>query len=166
MASAFIGEIRMFAGTFAPLNWAFCNGQLLSIAENNALFALIGTTYGGDGQQTFGLPNLQSRIPIHRGPGFVFGQLGGTENVTLTVNQIPSHNHQVAAATSANSKSPAGAVYGGNTSDHVYTANAPSAQMNAGMVGIGGGSQPHNNMMPFVVVNFIIALYGIFPSQN
>jgi microcystin-dependent protein len=166
MSQPFIGEIRMFGGNFAPAGWAFCNGQVMSIAQNNALFALIGTTYGGDGVQTFNLPNLMGRLPTHQGGGFVIGQLAGTENVTLTLNQIPQHNHSVAAATSANSKSPSGAVYGGNTADHVYTANAPSAQMNAGMVGIGGGSQPHSNMMPYGVVSFIISLFGIFPSQN
>jgi microcystin-dependent protein len=166
MSQPYIGEIRMFGGNFAPQGWAFCNGQTMSIAQNNALFALIGTTYGGDGVNTFNLPNLMGRLPIHQGTGFVIGQLSGTESVTLTLNQIPQHNHSVAAATSANAKSPSGTVYGGNTADHVYTANAPSAQMNAGTVGIGGGGQSHNNMMPYGVVSFIISLFGIFPSQN
>ena len=165
MSEPYIGEIRMFAGNFAPVNWAFCNGQLIAIAENEALFAVIGTTYGGDGQSTFALPNLQGRVPIHQGSGFVIGQLAGTETVTLTTNQIPSHTHAVAALANANAKSPSNAVYGGQTNDQIYSA-AAGGQMNAGMVQLAGGSQPHDNMMPFVAVSFIIALFGIFPSQN
>jgi microcystin-dependent protein len=154
----------MFGGNFAPVGWALCNGALMSIAENTALFSLIGTTYGGDGQSTFGLPDLRGRLPVHQGNSFVLGQLAGTETVTLTTNQMPAHTHQVVARTAATAGSPSGAVYGGNT-DSIYTAT-PSAPMNAAMIGIGGGSQPHNNMMPYLVVNFIIALEGIYPSRN
>ena len=166
MSQPFIGEIRMFGGNFAPVNWAFCNGQLMAIAQNDALFALIGTTYGGDGQTTFQLPDLRGRLPMHQGSGFVIGQIAGSETVTLTTAQMPQHTHTVSALTTANAPSPTGGVYGGNTADSIYTANAPSVQMNAGVVGIGGGSQPHENMMPFGVVNFIICLFGIFPSRS
>jgi microcystin-dependent protein len=169
MATSFIGEIRMFGGNFPPQGWAFCNGQILAIAENDALFALIGTTFGGDGVQTFGLPDLRGRIPVHQGSNlgstFVIGQVSGTETVTLTSNQIAGHSHTVAAATSATVANPSGAVYGGNT-DAIYSTAAPSAPMNAAMVTSGGGGQPHDNMMPFGVVNFIISLFGVFPSRN
>jgi len=166
MGTPYIGEIRMFGGNFPPQNWAFCDGQLMSIAQNDVLFALIGTTYGGDGVNTFALPDLRGRLPMHQGSGFIIGQLGGTETVTVTANQIPAHTHTVAALTAANAVSPSSAVYGGNTPGHIYTANAPSAPMNAGMVGIGGGSLPHENMMPYGVVSFIISLFGVFPSQT
>jgi microcystin-dependent protein len=159
----------MFGGNFAPVGWAFCNGALLAISQYDALYALIGTTYGGDGQNTFALPDLRGRIPVHQGnyqgTNYIQGQLAGTETVTLTTNQMPAHTHQVVARTSATAASPSGAVYGGNT-ESIYKAGNPSAQMNAGMIGIGGGSQPHSNMMPYLVVNFIIALEGIFPSRN
>jgi microcystin-dependent protein len=166
VADPFVGEIRMFGGNFAPRGWAFCDGSVLPISQNEALFSLIGTTYGGDGQSTFNLPDLRGRLPIHQGGGFVIGQSAGTEAVTLTLNQIPQHTHAVSARTSATAGSPSGAVYGGNTTTTIYTANPPSAQMNAAMVGIGGGSQPHDNMMPYGVVSFIIALEGIYPSRN
>jgi microcystin-dependent protein len=166
MATAFVGEIRMFGGTFAPAGWALCSGQLLAISENDVLFALIGTTYGGDGVNTFALPDLRGRLPVHQGSAYVIGQRAGTETVTLTSNQIAQHTHTVAALTSANSKTPANSAYGGNTTDAVYTANAPSAPMNAAMIGPNTGNQPHDNMMPFGVVNFIISLFGVFPSRN
>jgi microcystin-dependent protein len=165
VSEPFIGEIRMFGGNFAPFGWAFCDGQVLPISQYNALFALIGTTYGGDGQNTFNLPDLRGRLPVHQGSGFTIGQSAGSETVTLTVNQMPQHTHPVSARTSANAGSPSGAMYGGNTTATIYTPN-PSAPMNAAMVGIGGGSQPHGNMMPYGVVSFIIALEGIFPSRN
>jgi microcystin-dependent protein len=155
----------MFGGNFAPVNWAFCNGQTLAISQYDALFALIGTTYGGDGQTTFNLPDLRGRVPIHQGPGFTIGQLAGSETVTLTTQQIPAHSHAVAAMTNATVNSPSVAVYGGNT-DAVYTANAPGTPMNNNVVGVGGGSQPHDNTMPFGVVSFIISLFGVFPSQS
>ena len=169
MGQSYIGEIRMFGGNFPPFGWAFCNGQTIDISENSALFNLIGTTYGGNGVTTFNLPNLQGRIPIHQGANqgvpFIIGSIGGTENVTLTLSEIPSHSHTVAAKTSATATSPSGAVYGGNAAHAIYSAKAPSAPMNAGMVGVGGGSQPHNNLMPYLAVSFIISLFGVYPSQ-
>ena len=166
MSDPYIGEIRMFGGNFAPVGWAFCNGQSMAIAENDVLFNLIGTTYGGDGVTTFNLPDLRGRLPIHQGGTFTIGQLSGTENVTLNLNQIPAHSHTVGALTAANAKNPSGAAYGGSTADPIYTAGAPSVAMNPGMVGVGGGSQAHSNMMPYGVVSFIISLFGIYPSQG
>lgn len=172
MGSPFIGEIRMFGGTFAPAGWHFCDGSIIAIDQNTALFQLIGTTYGGDGINTFALPDLRGRLPVHQGTGvgtgtpYIIGEKSGTETVTLTVNQIAQHNHSVAALTTANAATPSGSVYGGNTIDPIFTANAPSAQMAGGMIGIGGGSQPHSNVMPYLCVTFIISLFGIFPSQN
>ena len=170
MGQSYIGEIRMFGGNFPPLNWAFCDGQQMQISENDALYNLIGTAYGGDGQTTFNLPDLRGRLPIHQGVyqglNYVIGQIGGAESVTLTLQQIPSHSHTVAAKTSATATSPSGAVYGGNAADAIYSAKAPSAPMNAGMVRVGGGSQPHDNMMPYLAVSFIISLFGVYPSQG
>jgi len=166
MSQPFVGEIRMFAGNFAPVGWAFCQGQLMPISENEVLFQLIGTTYGGDGQSTFALPDFRGRVPIHQTSGFAIGQQAGTETVTLTTNQIPAHSHTVLALTTANAAATSGNVYGGgNTSFNMFVA-APSAQMNSAMIVAGGGSQPHDNNMPTVVVNFIISLFGIFPTQN
>jgi len=164
MSSPYIGEIRLVPYNFAPVGWAFCNGQLLAIADNDALFNLIGTTYGGDGQTTFELPDLQGRVPIHQTSNYAIGQLGGTESVTLTTQQIPAHNHMVATSASGNSPSPAG---------H-YPAVAPVAaygttfakNMAANSIGSGGGSQPHDNRQPSLTLNFIISLFGIFPSQT
>jgi microcystin-dependent protein len=164
VAQPYIGEIRMFCGNFAPLDWALCNGQLLPIANYDALFNLIGTTYGGDGVNTFALPNLQSRVPIHQGGNYVMGQAAGEEAHTLITSELPAHTHTVAALTAANALKPAGAVYGGN-STAIY-ATASSATMNGGMVAANPGGQPHNNMMPYLAVNFIIALFGIYPSQG
>lgn len=166
MAEPFVGEIRMFGGNFAPYGWAFCNGQSIPISQNETLYTLIGTTFGGDGVNTFNLPDLRGRLPVHQGAGFAIGQRAGEEAHTLTVNEIPQHPHTVAALTSANTKTPSGAVYGGNTTDAIYTANAPSAPMNAGMIGNNAGGQPHDNLMPFGVVSFIISLYGVFPARN
>ena len=166
MSSPFIGEIRMFAGNFAPVGWAFCNGALIPISENDALFNLIGTTYGGDGQTTFALPDLQSRVPVHVGPGFVLGQSGGAESVTLTVSQIPAHSHVPQAFDAqGNQSNPAGNVWAQSTLNN-YDSNAPSASMNAAACGSTGGSQPHDNMIPFLVINFILSLFGVFPSQT
>ncbi len=164
MSEPFVGEIRMFGGNFAPVGWALCNGALMAISQYEVLFQLIGTTYGGDGQNTFALPDLRGRLPVHQGSGFVIGQLAGNETVTLTTNQMPAHTHTVVARTSATAGSPSGNVYGGNT-DSIYTPT-PSAPMNAGVIGVAGGSQPHDNMMPYLAVNFIISLEGIFPSQS
>jgi len=168
MSQPFVGEIRIFAGNFAPVGWAFCDGQIMPISENETLFNLIGTTYGGDGQSTFALPDLRSRAPIHQGNGFSLAQTGGVENVTLTTNQIPAHSHVPQAAIGASGNptdSPANNVWSGWTGGQ-FTTQAPSVSLNATAVGTAGGSQPHDNMPPFLVINFIISLYGIFPTQN
>jgi microcystin-dependent protein len=165
MSSPYVGEIRMFAGNFAPVGWAICNGSLLPISENPTLFQLIGTTYGGDGQNTFALPDLRSRVPVHAGPGFALGQPGGVESVTLTASQIPAHGHVPQAAASGNQASPANGVWAGTTSQ-LYTAGPIDSPMNPAAVGSSGGSQPHDNMLPFLAVNFIISLFGIFPTQS
>jgi microcystin-dependent protein len=167
MSSPFIGEIRMFAGNFAPVGWAFCNGALIPISENDALFNLIGTTYGGDGQNTFALPNLQSRVPVHVGPGFAQGQSGGAESVTLTTTQIPAHSHVPQANSSAGTQtSPANNVWAFSSLGQFDLGDPPDSTMAPQALGSSGGSQPHDNMMPFLVVNFIISLFGIFPSQT
>jgi len=158
----------MFGGNFAPAGWAFCNGALIPISENDALFNLIGTTYGGDGVNTFALPDLQSRIPVHVGPGFALGQSGGPETVTLTTSQIPAHSHVPQANNAAgNQASPANGVWAStNPSINNYSNAAPSLNMDPGAMGLSGGSQPHDNMVPFLAVNFILSLFGIFPSQT
>jgi microcystin-dependent protein len=157
----------MFAGNFAPVGWALCQGQLVPISENPTLFQLIGTTYGGDGQNTFALPDLRSRVPVHVGPGFALGQAAGAETVTLTTSQIPAHSHVPQAFSNAgNQNSPAGNVWANSSSASVYSNAAPSVTMAASAIGSTGGSQPHDNMLPFLVVNFIISLFGIFPSQS
>jgi microcystin-dependent protein len=173
MSDPFIGEIRMFGGNFAPAGWAFCSGQAVPIAENDALFNLIGTTYGGDGVQVFNLPDLQSRIPLHAGQGpgisqnYVIGQSGGAESVTLTTQQIPAHSHAVVvSADGATGGSPTGAVLAAPPGVAPYFAAAPDANLNAQSIQPAGGSQPHDNMMPFLVVSFIISLFGIFPTSN
>jgi microcystin-dependent protein len=165
MSSPFIGEIRMFAGNFAPAGWAFCDGRLIPIDQNEALFALIGTTYGGDGQSTFALPDLRSRVPIHAGPGFVLGQQAGVETVTLSLAQIPAHSHVPQGNTSPTASSPAENVWAGGVTNSYSTA-APNANMDPGALGSAGGSQPHDNMLPFLAINFILSLFGIFPSQT
>jgi microcystin-dependent protein len=167
MSSPYIGEIRMFAGNFAPVGWAFCNGALIAIDQNSALFQLIGTTYGGDGQNTFALPNLQSRVPVHVGPGFALGQTGGAETVTLTTSQIPAHTHVPQCQSGGGSlASPQGGLWASDTALNQYDSNAPSVAMNPAAVGSAGGSQPHDNMIPFLTINFILSLFGIFPSQT
>jgi microcystin-dependent protein len=173
MSQPYIGEIRMFGGNFAPVGWSFCNGQIQAISQNSTLFQLIGTTYGGDGQQTFALPDLQGRVPIHQGVDsngnpYVIGQRSGTESVTLTAPQMPSHSHLPRAASIADSVSPSGKFWSADPSATVAPYNtAPTANsMSAAAIALAGGSQPHNNMQPFLAVSFIIALFGIFPSQN
>lgn len=173
MSERYIGEIRMFAGNFAPSGWAMCNGQLLPIAQNTALFSILGTTYGGDGKVTFGLPNLRDRMPLHHGtgPGLTprsLGEQGGEASVTLTGQQLPSHSHAMAASNVAASvQSPANALLAKpitlSAPYHDVAAMAPSAP---GMLGTTGGSSAHNNQQPYLVVNFIIALTGIFPPRN
>jgi microcystin-dependent protein len=166
MSSPFIGEIRMFAGNFAPVGWAFCNGALIPISENDALFNLIGTTYGGDGQNTFALPDLQSRVPIHVGPGFALGQSGGVESVTLTTSQIPAHSHVPQANSGAGTQSGPGGGVWALSGTNIYSDVAPANAMAPQALGSAGGSQPHDNMVPFLVVNFILSLFGVFPSQT
>jgi microcystin-dependent protein len=168
MAQPYVGEIKMFGGNFAPAGWMLCQGQLLPISENETLFQLIGTTYGGDGQTTFGLPDLRGRIPIHMGNGYTLAQQGGTESVTLTQAQLPSHNHPLSASTngvsSAGTPADATATTGSTLLYAAPSGAAPDATM--GPLGAFGGSQPHDNMAPYLCVNFIISLFGIFPSQN
>jgi microcystin-dependent protein len=167
MSSPFIGEIRMFGGNFAPVGWAFCNGALMAIDQNTALFNLIGTTYGGDGQSTFALPNLQSRVPVHVGPGFALSQTGGSETVTLTASQIPAHSHVAQANSGAGTQtSPAGNVWASSSLGEFDDTNTVDGTMAPGALGLTGGSQPHDNMMPFLVINFILSLFGVFPSQT
>ena len=171
MGTPYVGEIRMFAGNFAPVGWAFCNGATLAIAENDVLFTLIGTTYGGDGQNTFNLPDLQSRVPVHMGGAFQIGQSGGVETVTLTTSQIPAHSHVPQCCGNAGSdQSPLNnvwAVSGSNLyADNTTPSGPPSVALDPGALGSTGGSQPHDNMVPFLCINFIISLFGIFPSQT
>ena len=172
MSNPFIGEIRMFGGNFAPAGWAFCSGQLMPISENDTLFNLIGTTYGGDGQETFAMPDLQGRIPIHMGTSseginYVIGEKAGVESVTLTTGQIPAHTHPLVGTTgAATAGDPSNFVFNETATTEIYTPFPPAVQMNANSVGTAGGSQPHDNMMPFLVVSFIISLFGIFPTQN
>jgi microcystin-dependent protein len=174
MATPFLGEIKMFAGNFAPRSYAFCSGQILAIAQNTALFSILGTTYGGNGQTTFALPNLQGRVPIHAGQGpglstYSLGQVGGTETVTLNINQIPSHTHLLTANNGpGTSAAPANnMVLAGSTArDRVYTTNPANVTLAPNAVGNAGGSQPFSNIQPYLAINFIIAIEGIFPSRN
>ena len=163
----YVGEIRMFAGDFAPAGWMFCDGQILSIAENETLFVLIGTTYGGDGQFTFALPDLRGRAPMHAGSGFTLAQLGGSESVTLNSNQIPSHTHAAgASALVGTSELPSGRVPAVNAAGvPMFAANADTSLAAAALLPT-GGSQPHNNMQPSLAIHFIISLYGVFPSPS
>ena len=167
MAQPYVGEIRLFAGNFAPAGWMFCEGQLLPISENETLFQLIGTTYGGDGQSTFALPDLRGRIPIHQGNGFTLAETGGVENVTLTVNQIAAHSH-LALATNNNGQqsSPGGLVPGRVTGSDIYGSDSPFVNMAPSMISPTGGSQPHTNFQPYLCIDFIISLFGIFPSPT
>jgi len=173
MSSPYIGEIRMFGGNFAPAGWAMCQGQLMPISQNDTLFNLIGTTYGGDGQETFGIPDVQGRLPIHMGTNpqtgttFQIGEMAGVESVTLTTNQMPQHNHALVASTGSGTTGvPTGNVLASNLQVSLYSQFPPTNNMNAAGITNVGGSQPHENMMPFLVVTFIISLFGIFPSQN
>jgi microcystin-dependent protein len=166
MAQPYVGEIRMFAGNFAPAGWMFCEGQLLPISEYETLFNLIGTTYGGDGQSTFALPDLRGRVPIHFGNGFTLAETGGVETVTLTVSQIPAHSHPLLATNAAaTSTSPSTNVFA-KPSKNMYRDPPPANAMGPQAVGSTGGSQPHDNFQPYLCVDFIISLFGIFPSQT
>lgn len=167
MAQPYVGEIRIFAGNFAPAGWMFCSGQLLPISENQTLFALIGTTYGGDGQTAFGLPNLQSRFPMHQGNGFTLAQTGGAEAVTLSATQIPNHSHTPNSSNAGGSDSPTNNVWAKSTTGKPYAnaAGGVPVALNAASVLNAGGGQAHDNMHPYLCVAFIISLFGIFPSQ-
>jgi len=176
MSSPFVAEIRMFGFNFAPTGWAQCNGQLLPISQNTALFSLLGTFYGGDGKSTFALPNLEGSVPLHQGQGpglseYFLGQQGGSQFVTLLQTEMPSHTHTVNTNPVAGSLSdPSGKLWSpltGRTPPNLYnSANTPTVNMNFGAIGIAGGSQPHNNMSPFLVVNFCIAMQGVFPPRQ
>jgi microcystin-dependent protein len=171
MSNPFVGEIRLFAGNFAPQGWAFCDGQLLPIAQAEVLFNLIGTTYGGDGQTTFALPDLRGRVPVHQGnngqSNYIVGQEGGVETVTLGAGQMPRHAHAMLASTS-----PAGATHGpsevpgSSAAMNFYGAGTPNMAMDPNAVAQAGGGQPHENMPPFVALSYIVSMFGIFPSQN
>ena len=165
MAQPYIGEIKMVGFNFPPKGWAFCNGQVLAIAQNQALFAILGTTYGGNGQTTFALPNLQGRAPIYVGPGYVLGGIGGTTTHTLIVSEMPAHTHVPVGAPTATLVDPTGVLCGKGTSQNFY-ATTPNTPLNPLSVGPAGGSQPHNNLQPYLVINFCIALVGVFPSRN
>src|SRR4051812_35017916 len=167
MAQPYVGEIRMFAGNFAPAGWMFCEGQLLPISENETLFQLIGTTYGGDGQSTFALPDLRGRLPIHQGNGFILAETGGVEEVTLTVNQTPAHTHPfLASADLANSPNAQNSVVARSPQVNVFINVDASVPMATQFAGPTGGSQPHTNFQPYLCVDFIISLFGIFPSPT
>ncbi|BCH25349.1 microcystin dependent MdpB family protein [Mesorhizobium sp. L-8-10] len=179
MSDPYIGEIRLFAGNFAPAGWALCQGQLMPIAENDALFTLIGTTYGGDGQQTFALPDLQGRVPLHQGTlagnTYVIGERSGTESVTLTTTQLPIHNHRVGSTgqpgtTGTPSSSTIVADEGPANIASVFAYQpfdgTNQVQISAASVSQVGGNQPHDNMQPYLTLNYIISLFGIFPSQS
>ncbi|HEX8319987.1 phage tail protein [Longimicrobium sp.] len=172
MAQPYVGEIRMFAGNFPPAGWLFCEGQTLPIAENEVLFQLIGTTYGGDGEETFNVPNLASRVPIHMGTGpdgttYQIGEMAGTEQETLTVQQIPNHSHSLTASLAqAADQSPAGALLAQSVIADMYIQDSPDGALAPNSVSPQGGSQPHENTQPFLCINFIISQFGIFPSQT
>jgi microcystin-dependent protein len=167
MADPYVGEIRMFAGTFAPAGWAFCDGSQQSIAENDVLFNLIGTTYGGDGQETFNLPDLRGRVPVHVGSGFAQAQAAGTEQVALTSLQMPLHSHPLVATTATgNAAGPQGNLLAASGSSNVYRQGPGAAALSNQSVGPAGGSLPHTNLQPYLCVNFIISLFGIYPSPT
>lgn len=167
MAQPYVGEIRMFAGNFAPAGWMFCEGQLLPISENETLFNLIGTTYGGDGQSTFALPDLRGRVPLHQGNNFILAEIGGVEEVTLTVNQIPAHNHPLMATAAPGSvAAPQGGVLAKATTGFLYINENSTDNMAAQSIVPVGGSQPHSNFQPYLCVDFIISLFGIYPSPT
>jgi microcystin-dependent protein len=167
MAQPYVGEIRMFGGNFAPAGWMFCAGQLLPISENETLFQLIGTTYGGDGQSTFALPDLRGRVPIHQGNGFILAETGGAEEITLTVPQMPAHTHALLASGDlGNQVNVSGALTSNSNGALPYREDFTTLNMNAGAIGPVGGSQPHTNFQPYLCVDFIISLFGIFPPPS
>ncbi len=169
MSEPFLAEVRMFGCNFAPSGWALCNGQLMSIAQNTAVFSLVGTTYGGDGRTTFGLPNIQGRLPMQwgSGPGLTprsFGETGGTETVTLVASQMPFHTHPLNASAAAGAQSPAGNVPGLSRAKGYHP--GPADATSPALLQNSGGNAPHNNLPPYLVLNFCIALQGIFPSRS
>jgi len=167
MAQPYVGEIRMFASTFAPAGWAFCNGQAMPISENETLFQLIGTTYGGDGQETFNLPDLRGRLPVHVGPDFPLAQRSGVEDVTLTIQQMPVHAHPVLTSTATGTAaSPLAGLLGASGSSNVYRLGPAAAALSAQTVAAAGGSLPHTNLQPYLCVQFILSLFGIYPSET
>ncbi len=171
MSQPYVGEIRMFGGNFAPLGWMFCDGSILSISQNDVLFALIGTTYGGDGQQTFALPDLRGRAPVHQGTGpggstRTIGELGGTETVTLTATQMPQHTHTLKASSGLSTGAAGANGVLAATSVNIYGSGPPTTPMAAQAISAQGGAQPHENMAPYLAVSYIISLFGIFPSRN
>lgn len=172
MGQPFVGEIRIFAGNFAPAGWMFCEGQLLPISENDVLYTLLGTTYGGDGQETFGLPDFRGRTPLHQGQGTgltnrQMGEMGGVEEVTLTINQIPQHSHPfLASLDPGGAITPAGNVPGAGASVQTYRPIGANVPAKAGSITPDGGSQPHTNLHPYLCMNYIISLFGLFPRPN
>jgi microcystin-dependent protein len=167
MSQPFVGEIRMFAGNFAPQDWALCNGQLLDISEFDALFTLIGTTYGGDGESTFALPDLQGRVPVHRGNGFTLGQAAGVETVTLTAQQLPAHTHPFhGSVNQAGATDPSTNVVGQIPGGNVYIQSQADVALNNQSLQPSGGNRPHENIQPYLCISFIISLFGVFPTEN
>lgn len=167
MAQPYVGEIRMFAGNFAPAGWMFCEGQLLPISENETLFQLIGTTYGGDGQSTFALPDLRGRLPLHQGNGFILAETGGAEEITLTVSQIPAHAHPwLASSAGAGSQDPQGQVLATTQAQTYFGSPDSPTNLSPLSMAATGGSQPHTNFQPYLCIDFIISLFGIFPSPT
>jgi len=174
VSEPFIGQIMMFAGNFAPRGWAFCEGQLLSVAQNTALYSILGTTYGGNGQTTFALPDLRGRLPMQpgQGPGLsprTLGEQGGSESVTLISSQMPAHNHTLnVSSQQGDTETPVGTVLAADNTATItnYRAAPIDGTMNPSAIGVAGGTQPHNNMSPFLCINFIIALEGIYPSRS
>jgi microcystin-dependent protein len=169
MAQPYVGEIRIFAGNFAPAGWMFCEGQLVAISELETLFNLIGTTYGGDGQSTFALPDLRGRLPMHQGGGFTLAETGGAEEVTISVSTMPSHTHNALGSTNTGTgTSPTNNVMSNLTgaTNSAYGTDAPKTNLSPLSISSVGGSQPHTNFQPYLCVDFIISLFGIFPSQT
>ena len=167
MAQPYVGEIRLFAGNFAPAGWMLCEGQLLPISENDTMFNLIGTTYGGDGVSTFALPDLRGRVPVHQGNGFTLAETGGVEDVTLTVSQIPAHSHALLAVSAqGTSPNPSGQLLAGSPNVDLYTADIANQPLASQSMSAVGGSQPHTNFQPYVCLNYIISLFGIYPSPS
>ena len=167
MSNPFVGEIRMFGGSFAPAGWMLCQGQLLPISENETLFNLIGTTYGGDGQSTFGLPDLQGRVPMHVGNGHIQGEKSGTEEVTLTTQQIPIHSHPLLATQNpGTTTNPQPNLTSNSPNVGLYIEDVTGVQLHAQAISVAGGSQPHTNIQPYLSITFIISLFGIFPQPS